>query len=148
MTGKWASRVMDYGSNYLGRWVWVTLRGRCNQKLTVVSMYRPNPGSKSSGPTTVWSQQGSRLQELMTEDNCNTNIDPREQCLQDFEKWVRTVAMEGCRLIVLADTNKSLNDKTEDYIFSDTIKHCSLSSAMEAKHAGKVYVWWTVVQKS
>ena len=46
VTGKWESRVMDYGSDYLGRWVWVTLRGRRNQKLTVVSMYRPNPGSK------------------------------------------------------------------------------------------------------
>ena len=62
VTGKWASRVMAYGSDYLGRWVWVTLRGRWNQKLTVVSMYRPNPVSKSSGPTTVWSQQRSRLQ--------------------------------------------------------------------------------------
>ena len=112
VTGKCARRVMDYGSDYLGRWVWVTLRGRCNQKLTVVSMYRPNPGSKSSGPTTVWSQQRSRLQELMTEDNCNTNVDPMERCLRDFEKWAGTVA--GSRLIFLADTNQSLHDKTKD----------------------------------
>ena len=105
MTGKWAIRGMDYGSDYLGRWVYVALRGRCNQKLTVVSMYRPNPGSKSSGPTTVWSQQGSRLQELMTEDSYNTNVDPREQCLRDFEKWSGKSKMEGHRLIVLADAN-------------------------------------------
>ena len=59
VTGKWASRVMTHGSDYLGRWVWVTLRGQRNQKLTAVSLYRPNPGSVSSGPTTVWSQQRS-----------------------------------------------------------------------------------------
>ena len=44
--------------------------------------------------------------------------------------------MEGQRLIVLADTNKSLNDKTDDYNLCDTIVNCSLASAMEAKHAG------------
>ena len=44
--------------------------------------------------------------------------------------------MEGHCLIILADKDQSLHDKTEDYNLSDTIENCSLASAMEAKHAG------------
>ena len=54
----------------------------------------------------------------------------------DFEKWAGKAAMEGQRVIVLADSNQSLKDKIEDYNLCDTIEKCLLVSAMEAKHAG------------
>ena len=72
----------------------------------------------------------------MTEDNCNTEVDPKEQCLLDFEKWAGKAAMEGQCVIVLADANQSLHNKTKDYNLCDTIEKCLLVSAMEAKHAG------------
>ena len=44
--------------------------------------------------------------------------------------------MEGQQLIVLADANQSLHDRTDAYNLCDTIAKCSMVSAMEAKHAG------------
>ena len=41
VTDKWASRVMAHGSDQLGRWAWVTLKGRSAEKLTVAAVYRP-----------------------------------------------------------------------------------------------------------
>ena len=69
---------MTHGSDYLGRWVWVTLCGRNNERLTIVAMYRPNPGYSTDGPTTVWLQQQTRLQELAMENNEMMEVDPRE----------------------------------------------------------------------
>ena len=62
ITGRWASRVMAHGSDSLGRWVWATLWGKQQERLTVVSLYCPNPGGDDSGPTTVWAQQLARMQ--------------------------------------------------------------------------------------
>ena len=42
VTGAWASRVMEHGSDNLERWVWATLCGRQQEKTTIVTMYRPN----------------------------------------------------------------------------------------------------------
>ena len=72
----------------------------------------------------------------MTEDNCNTKVDPREQCLLDFEQWAGKAPMEEERLIVLADANQSFNNEIKDYNLCDTIENCLLVSDMEAKHAG------------
>ena len=36
VTNRWANRVMASGSNPLGRWVGVTLRGKRREKLTIV----------------------------------------------------------------------------------------------------------------
>ena len=55
VTNKWSSRVITHGADSLGRWVWVTMRGRQQQKITLVTMYRPNPGSVADGATIVWS---------------------------------------------------------------------------------------------
>ena len=103
VTGKWASRVCDHGSDRLGRWVWATLRGRSNERLTLVSLYRPNPGSAASGPSTVWSQQKSRLSELSTVDNSDRDIEPRRQCLMDLDKWLNAKQRDGHRVVIMAD---------------------------------------------
>ena len=63
-------------------------------------------------------------------------MEPRKQCLLDFEKWADKAATEGQRVIVLTNANQSLDDKTELYNLCNTMKKCSLESAREAKHAG------------
>ena len=78
VTGKWASRVVEHGSDPLGRWVWATLRGRQRERTTIVSMYRPNIGSLANGPATVWAQQRSRIQEMMGSESCQSDVDPRK----------------------------------------------------------------------
>ena len=137
VTGKWASRVCDHGSDRLGRWVWATLRGRSNERLTLVSLYRPNPGSASSGPSTVWSQQKSRLSEFSTIDTSDREIDPRRQCLTDLDKWLNDKRRDGHGVVMMADCNQSLIDNREQYNLRSFVGKHSLLSAMESKHEGE-----------
>lgn len=137
VTGAWASRVMEHGSDRLGRWVWATLRGRQQEKMTVVTMYRPNRGSPSSGPATVWSQQKSRLQELASEPTSDSTIDPRRQCLEDFGLWVDNRVLQGHKMVILTDANQSLHDKSETYNLCNFMQDRALSSAMEVRHEGQ-----------
>lgn len=57
VTNKWSSRVISHGEDPLGRWAWIKLRGKQNQTLTCMTMYRPNPGQDDKNLTSVWSQQ-------------------------------------------------------------------------------------------
>ena len=134
VAGKWASRVIENGSDTLGRWVWATLQGRQNERLTFVSLYRPNLGTIASGPATVWSQQRSRMAELATAEDSTLEYDPRKQCLIDFNNWMKNRTAAGHRVVVLTDSNQTLTDGREKYNLKDLVSDRSLLSAMEAKH--------------
>ena len=110
VTGRYTSQVMAHGRNNLGRLVWVTLRGRQHECLTVVSMYRPNPGSNDSGQTTVWAQQRARMQEIATNREEVCHVDPRTACLKEFQEWAQIRKDKGGKLVVLAEANQSLTD--------------------------------------
>ena len=45
---KWAGRITKCGGDKMGRWCWATIKGQENKTITVVVMYRPNPGSIST----------------------------------------------------------------------------------------------------
>ena len=72
----------------------------------------------------------------MTEDTCEDDVDPRAQCLTDFETWVKEEWRSGHKLIVLTDANQPLEDKTENYNLGDLVAKFSLESVMEVKHKG------------
>ena len=40
VAGRWASRVMSKGSNHMGRWSWMDLRGKAGVTIRVYSAYR------------------------------------------------------------------------------------------------------------
>ena len=40
VSGKWASKVERLGSDQLGRWIWVDLRGENNKVIRIISAYR------------------------------------------------------------------------------------------------------------
>ena len=134
VTGAWASRVMEHGSDNLGRWVWATLRGQQQEKTTVVTMYCPNRGSTTLGPSTVWSQQWIRLQEMVNEEEGDQTVDPRRQCLDDFKVWAKKRIEQGHKLVILTDANQSLTDVRDAYNLSDLVQELRLASAMEVKH--------------
>ena len=60
-TGVWTRgpmvhRVAEKGGDPLGRWAWVKLRGRQDQTLTCMALYRPNPRQEDKNLSSVWSQ--------------------------------------------------------------------------------------------
>ena len=134
VTNCWASRVMEHGSDYLGRWAWITLRGEQQEQMTVAVMYRPNPGTSTAGPTTVWLQQRTRLQEMALERDDTREVDPREKCLIDFKKWIENRRNNGEKLIVLTDANQALHEQTRAYSLHNLVTDCRLSSVMEDNH--------------
>ena len=87
----------------LGRWSWMTLRGKNNIQTTIITGYRPcdNP----SGPDSVYLQQQRYL-------NANQiNTCPRELWLKDLTQFVKQKLEEGQQIIVMADMNDSVQQK-------------------------------------
>eukprot|EP00957_Ditylum_brightwellii_P198819 15154417-Ditylum_brightwellii.AAC.1 len=59
---KWVSHVCDSGSDVLGRWSYVTLKGKKGRKVTTISAYHVCENSlDQAGPTTCWKQQWGQL---------------------------------------------------------------------------------------
>eukprot|EP00957_Ditylum_brightwellii_P182708 13916697-Ditylum_brightwellii.AAC.1 len=53
ITDKWLSQVCDSGQDKLGRWSYVTVKGKKNQKVMIVSAYRVCDNCVAqAGPTT------------------------------------------------------------------------------------------------
>ena len=105
--------------------------------MTIAEMYRPNLGYPTDGPTTVWSQQRARLQELALENGDGSEIDPRERCLTDFQKWVDEHTGSGERVVVLTDANQAVSEKTTKYSLCDLVVDCRLRSVMEDAYPGQ-----------
>ena len=138
ITNSWSSRVMANGCDHLGRWVWVTLRGRSSERLTVTAMYCPNPGYPTDGPATVWSQQRTRLQELALERGDPGEVDPREKCLYDFERWIKARKEQGERVVVLTDANQTTKEDTMAYSLKELISNNQLRAVLDETYPGKV----------
>lgn len=134
ITNCWASRIMEHGNDFLGRWVWVTLRGKKQERLTVAAMYRPNQGYTTDGPLTVWAQQRARLQELALERGDTAEVDPRERCLTDLKKWVDQRRNRGDKVVILTDANQSLSDSTGTFSLCNLVEECQMHSVLEDKY--------------
>ncbi len=84
----------------LGRWCWARLRGKHNQYLRVVSVYRPCP---ANGPLSTY-QQHVRHWSSKHLDCC-----PREKLLNDLKAEVAQWQEAGDQVIILADMNDDVN---------------------------------------
>eukprot|EP00957_Ditylum_brightwellii_P190106 14472190-Ditylum_brightwellii.AAC.1 len=59
---KWVSHVCDSGSDVLGQWSYVTLKGGNGRKVTTISAYHVYENSlDQAGPATCWKQQWRQL---------------------------------------------------------------------------------------
>ena len=81
--GRWTGAKITSGNDYsLGRWSWISLKGKGNKIITLVNVYRVNPGHTNLGEYTNYKQQVFiKLNEGIDKYNCRTQtiID-----LQDF----------------------------------------------------------------
>ena len=111
--------------------MWMTLQGRKDERLRIAAIYRPNPGYPTDGLTTVWSQQRVRLQELAFLNNDVVEIDPREQCLTDFKKWIHEQRENGEKVVVLTDANQNVTERTTAYSLLNLVTDCQLRSTTE-----------------
>ncbi len=101
LTGAITSRICDRGSDKLGRFSWVTLRGQRSEGILLVVAYRVcQTKSSRAGPTTAYSQQYVELRKTG-----DRNPHPRKQVLTDIERLIREKRDQGYRPLVMMDAN-------------------------------------------
>ena len=99
--GYTTSRVFSSGKDeILGRWSWITLRGKHNIKTTIITGYRPC--DNTSGTNNVCLQQQRYLQ-VKQIDEC-----PREIWLKEISVLIQSKLQAGEQIILLADMNDSV----------------------------------------
>ena len=83
--GEQSSRVIQSGTDNtgMGRYSWVTLQGKENRTITMISAYRVC-STKTPGPFTAYSQQAH----IMSIQG-NTNPDPRQETIQDLTDFIQ-----------------------------------------------------------
>ena len=106
ISGKWASRWRSQGSDPLGRWSWMDLKGKGGKMIRVVSGYRvsqPNP--KNVGPLTACQQQ---FNSLILENK--SNLDPRKAFLDDLLQFLMKWKNGGDQneIVLMMDANEDV----------------------------------------
>jgi len=103
--------VIDRGEDPLGlgRWTFVTLRGKGSKKLTVVTAYN---STLSTGDNTYFQQQNRVLSQIIRNQAHHILSQPRRQFILDLQGWLQTKIDEGHELIVSMDANDTYNPDT------------------------------------
>eukprot|EP00957_Ditylum_brightwellii_P208890 15359416-Ditylum_brightwellii.AAC.1 len=102
ITDKWVRHVCHSGSNRLGSWSIVTIKGKLDRRITIVSAYRVCQESlDQAGSSTCWKQQWRQLKK-----KGHPNPDPRKIFLKDFSYFIEDRIGNDEELIIGIDTNK------------------------------------------
>ena len=109
ISGRWASRWRGQGSDKMGRWSWMDLKGKGGKIVRVLSGYRVSQtNSKDIGPLTACQQQFNSLVF-----NNSTTLNPKKAFLQDLCKFIKDWKKQGDdrELVVMLDANDQLTEK-------------------------------------
>ena len=96
---EYAHRVGGSGidESMLGRWSWVTLRGKQGIKTTFITMYRP---CKSTATENTTYAQHLRYLNLCQQEEC-----PRDAILKDIGDFIKSLQEQGHQIVLMADMN-------------------------------------------
>jgi hypothetical protein len=114
--GSWSTRVVEKGVDPygLGRWSYLTLRGRGNKKIYLVAVYRVC-NKKDSGPKTAYKQQFRSLSKAFRSQKIVTTLDPHRQCILDLQAWLKTLVHQNHAIILNLDSNEDISDKAGSF---------------------------------
>jgi hypothetical protein len=94
----------------LGRWSYITLRGKDNKKLTIVTGYRVCQATPSSaGIKTAYMQQYRKISAKLRDTDKQSTPNPRHQFVLDLQAWLENLIKEGHHIILSIDSNEELN---------------------------------------
>lgn len=108
--GSWTNRMIDRGSDPsgLGRWSWVTLRGKSSIKITFITCYRVCDQRSYAGERTAYSQQ-HRLLQLSGQFSSASAINPRRQTILDLQHFILSLKATGHDVVLLIDSNEPIS---------------------------------------
>ena len=127
VVNKWVSHICGSGQDALGRWSYITLKGKQERKVTIISAYRVCENSlDQAGPTTCWKQQWRQLRKKGY--SCP---DPRKRFLSDFKTFLETRMANDEELIIGIDANDTDHTTTD---FGRFCKQCDLVDVFTHLH--------------
>jgi hypothetical protein len=158
VVNQWTSRIMGKGTDPfgLGRWSYITLRGKATTKITIVTGYRVCRASPTTaGVKTAYMQQYRGLSAKLRNDGKGTTPDPCRQFILDLQAWLEHIIQDGHQVILSMDSNEDLYTshgkyhhleyKTESVITSPQhdgtmatlLKTCGLIDILQVHHTNK-----------
>ena len=127
--GNWSGRVIEKGKDSLGRWSYVTLEGKHEKKLMIITTYRVCRKNSENGKITIRKQQERDLYKMR-----KSLKDPREELLIDLEKEIKQKHIKGYEFIIFSDMNEDINNSTR---INEFMESANLKNVMTTKHIGK-----------
>jgi len=114
--GTWTSRVIEKGIDPygMGRWSYIVLRGKKEQKIYIVTVYRVCD-KKESGSKTAYRQQYRKLSQAFREQKISNAPDPHCQCILDLQAWLEVISHQNHAIILSLDSNEDISDKEGKY---------------------------------
>ena len=101
--GNWSSRVTKgWDAHGLGRWSYITIRGRCNTNLTIITAYRvcAKQTNRSVGMHSTFTQQETMLLQR------GISKTPQECFIVDMKNFVEELIQKGHELLMCLDANE------------------------------------------
>ena len=122
INGSNSGRVVDSGTDPLGRFCWLALRGHRDEGWLIISAYRVSQtSSHNAGATTAYTQQYTALRAMG-----KSRPDPRWQILLDMEDLIGRFRAKGFRPIIGMDANGDWKGKRPDMQMTRFIERCGL----------------------
>ena len=101
--GNWSGRIIDSGADKLGRWTYITMTGKNNQKLTIYTLYRVCDQKHNCSDCTIYLQQQNDLVKAN-----RVKTEPREAILMDLTDKIQQNQKQGHDIIVIGDANEDV----------------------------------------
>jgi hypothetical protein len=100
----WVSRVIDRGEvpYGLGRWSFLTLRGKAERKITIITAYN---ASLTADDKTFYTQQLCTLSRLHRQHKQNVIPNPKKQFILDLQSWIEHLQAKYHEIILSLDAN-------------------------------------------
>ena len=130
--GSITARIIDQGSDSLGRWSFQLMNCKNNKKLLVVAAYQVCKQAitytDNDGNTTVRSYTASAQQSSMLLVQ-GRRESPREAFIMDLGEFIQRYQDQQCEILLLGDFNESMSDSGEG--ISALGSQCNLVDVMQ-----------------
>jgi hypothetical protein len=117
----------------LGRWSYVTLRGKGSTKVMIITAYN---ASYNMGDTTNYRQQQRTLSHLHRQHNQRLDAQPRRLFILDLQAWINHLIVSNHEIILSMDANLSYDP--DSTIPSHPLTYTPGIPTMNKRHDGKL----------
>ena len=105
--GDLVGRIKERGSDSLGRWSWMTMVGKNQRMITIISAYQVCARSSKRTGTTAYHQQESILRTRGIK-----KAKPRKYFYRDLNEFIRICKTKKESVILVGDFNEPMNERS------------------------------------